>query len=354
MDLLAGAVDAVDLLCYTHADPPEGLDAYVHMLNAGFPIAPSAGTDAGLASGASYPPGGYRVYVEVDGALTLDGWIDGLVNGQSFVSNYPLITEFAVEGSGSGDVLAHGGQLLNGTISVECVLPISTVEIIANTGVLQTLTPGGGSATSFTSGFQFDPTGLTWVVARVLGTADSWHVLSASGLFAQTAPVYLSPPSLPPAPQWEKDAAAYFLEQLLLVQFVYDTDGYFPGDSRDDYDEAMTESVMFFAGLHSGLPSDVRPPTPDGAWEITSTWPNPFNPDLVVRYRAGHEHHRVDVYNVEGRHMRTLFDGQQDPGEHMVTWDGRNSDGAAATSGVYFIRLSTSHSSTVRKVVLLK
>jgi len=84
-----------------------------------------------------------------------------------------------------------------------------------------------------------------------------------------------------------------------------------------------------------------------------SAWPNPFNPrvrlamDVPVSGTA-----RLDVYDVRGRLVVRLFDGVLDVGRREMDWNGNNSTGLPAPSGVYFARLETEAGRVVRKLVL--
>jgi len=60
------------------------------------------------------------------------------------------------------------------------------------------------------------------------------------------------------------------------------------------------------------------------------------------------------VYDVSGRVVATLVDGQVGAGEHVVRWDGRAAGGALAATGVYFARFSAEGRSEMRKMVLVK
>jgi flagellar hook assembly protein FlgD len=60
------------------------------------------------------------------------------------------------------------------------------------------------------------------------------------------------------------------------------------------------------------------------------------------------------VYDVSGRRVALLEHGTMDAGEHRAEWNGRCSDGSAAATGVYFMRLRTPDGSKTVKAVLLK
>ncbi len=86
--------------------------------------------------------------------------------------------------------------------------------------------------------------------------------------------------------------------------------------------------------------------------------PNPFNPATEITYSipGGRDPSRVSlvVYDVRGRRVRILQDAEQSGGEYAVGWDGRDGDGIAVASGVYFCRLTWNGKSETRRVVLLK
>ena len=69
--------------------------------------------------------------------------------------------------------------------------------------------------------------------------------------------------------------------------------------------------------------------------------PNPFNPQVTVSFglpRAAAV--AVDVYDLQGRHVRSLArDLPLAAGFHQVSWDGRTDAGAAAPSGTYLFRV---------------
>jgi hypothetical protein len=94
---------------------------------------------------------------------------------------------------------------------------------------------------------------------------------------------------------------------------------------------------------------------------LAQNYPNPFNLTTLIRYRIRQEENgkspipvSLVVYNLLGQKVRDLVDGQQDPGEHQVIWDGRDDRGEECSSGVYFYRLTAGERSIAKKLVLLK
>jgi FlgD Ig-like domain len=56
------------------------------------------------------------------------------------------------------------------------------------------------------------------------------------------------------------------------------------------------------------------------------------------------------IYDVRGRRLRTLVDGDLPAGATDVVWDGRDQNGATAAAGVYFGSLQTSGTRFVARV----
>ena len=83
--------------------------------------------------------------------------------------------------------------------------------------------------------------------------------------------------------------------------------------------------------------------------------PNPFNPKTTIEFYIPERGvMELAVYDVSGRRVALLAHGTTGAGEHRAEWNGRCSDGSAAATGVYFMRLRTMDGSKTVKAVLLK
>jgi hypothetical protein len=101
-----------------------------------------------------------------------------------------------------------------------------------------------------------------------------------------------------------------------------------------------------------------EPSTMPSSFYLGPAVPNPFNPTMEITYgipaTAGTSRVVLDVCDVLGRHVRSLVNRDQAPGEYRVTWDGKDGHGESVASGVYFYRLQTGSQTLTRKAVLLK
>ncbi len=80
---------------------------------------------------------------------------------------------------------------------------------------------------------------------------------------------------------------------------------------------------------------DPRLPVTADEFELMTPYPNPFNGEVRIEYRApAAANVEVDLVNVLGQRVKTLFDGKVDGSRQVLTW--RPDD---AATGVYFVRL---------------
>ena len=89
---------------------------------------------------------------------------------------------------------------------------------------------------------------------------------------------------------------------------------------------------------------------PLGYMEIKAS-PNPFNPSTELTYTLPSSREAtLTIYDIAGREVVRLIEGQQSPGEHSIIWDAGD-----MPSGIYFARLSTANGqSQTQKLVLMK
>jgi hypothetical protein len=100
--------------------------------------------------------------------------------------------------------------------------------------------------------------------------------------------------------------------------------------------------------------TDVEESVLDGV-VLDGNRPNPFNPVTAIRF-AVPSRGRVElsVYDVAGRRVATLVDGEVDGGYHDAVWDGRTDSGEGVATGIYFARLSAFGEERTHKMILLK
>jgi len=86
------------------------------------------------------------------------------------------------------------------------------------------------------------------------------------------------------------------------------------------------------------------------AYSIDNAYPNPFNPITSISYSIPEETKvNIEIYDMLGRRVTTLFDGVQTAGTYKTTWNAEN-----CASGIYFYKLSAKNFTQTRKIILMK
>ena len=91
------------------------------------------------------------------------------------------------------------------------------------------------------------------------------------------------------------------------------------------------------------------------AYDLMQNYPNPFNPSTSIGFtlpEAGHV--SLNIYDMTGRLVTTLVEGNLTEGVHMVDWNGLDSSGSMVSAGVYFYTLESSDMMMTKKMILMK
>ena len=88
---------------------------------------------------------------------------------------------------------------------------------------------------------------------------------------------------------------------------------------------------------------------------VSPAFPNPFNPVTVIHYGLPTDGHvTIDVYDISGRLVATLIDGDMGNGSHIVVWDGMDNSGIQVSAGLYIYSLQTADMTMTKKMVFMK
>jgi hypothetical protein len=91
------------------------------------------------------------------------------------------------------------------------------------------------------------------------------------------------------------------------------------------------------------------------AYRLWPNAPNPFNAATTIRFWIPVEEPvAVTIHDVAARRLATIAQGVYRPGEFTVVWNGKDSEGAPAPSGIYFARLRAGDFTATRKMILLR
>ncbi len=100
-------------------------------------------------------------------------------------------------------------------------------------------------------------------------------------------------------------------------------------------------------GPASGIDDETSPPR---EFVLSQNYPNPFNAQTTITYTQTRSGPVVlNIYNLLGERVATVFEGAQDAGEHSAIWDA-----GEMPSGIYFCRMTAGDDARVMKMILMK
>jgi hypothetical protein len=102
--------------------------------------------------------------------------------------------------------------------------------------------------------------------------------------------------------------------------------------------------------LNSENQIDVTSNIIPSEFSVSNAYPNPFNPVTALNINLPQESVvKVNVYNVAGQMVGSVFNNSLVAGTHSISWDASN-----LSSGVYLIRTEAGKNISTQKVMLLK
>ena len=161
-----------------------------------------------------------------------------------------------------------------------------------------------------------------------------------------------------------------------LSKYHHEGNGNIIGDplfiNPDNMDFSLTEASP---AIDAGNPNS--PPDPDGTradigaipymqptrvnnaniytFELLQNYPNPFNPSTEIKYSIpATEHVELIVYDILGKHVKTLVNKSQKEGWHSIKWDGINEWNHKVASGLYLYKLKTKTYQKSCKMLIVK
>jgi hypothetical protein len=127
---------------------------------------------------------------------------------------------------------------------------------------------------------------------------------------------------------------------------VLASDGY-DSTASSNGPRSLTIDVSGLLALHGiGLPE---------VFALHNNYPNPFNPVTNISYDIPEVAQvTLDIYNISGQKVRTLAQGQHEPGRYRIQWNATNDYGKPLSSGMYIYKIHAGDFVSVKKLILMK
>jgi len=115
-------------------------------------------------------------------------------------------------------------------------------------------------------------------------------------------------------------------------------------------DGLYSPDTLFITGTATPVSVDNHPGQLPTVYSLAQNYPNPFNPTTTIAFDLPQASDvRVQVFDIEGRLVKELVNGNLPAGHHNVSFDG-----SALASGIYFYRLTSPHFTAMSKMALIK
>ena len=188
LDVALGLGDFYDIGALW-SDELASAEFYYRLLNAGFRIPATGGTDQFSDVWRDPPPGSDRTFARIDGPLTVASWLDAVRRGRTFMSTGPLLF-LTVDGREPGDEIRltpDGPESVRVTAEAIAMTPMDSLQIVVNGRIARTVAATDRSRIVFDGPVEIPQGG--WVTARVLGPHSKY--IGDDYAFAHTGPVYV-------------------------------------------------------------------------------------------------------------------------------------------------------------------
>jgi Tol biopolymer transport system component len=246
LDVALGKGDFYDVLCIPY-DALDNAEMYYRLLNSGFQLPATGGSDNFADVWRDPPAGTVRTYAHLQvKPLSVDAWLDAVEEGNTFASNGPLLfvdvegrlpgSEISLEGSGPDTLSGHG--------EIHSIAPLNEVEILFNGEVVDSINVQEMELPfEFSSPVTVQENG--WIAVRAIGPHSKY--LMDSYAFAQTTPVYI----LRDGQRYTSPEDALFLRDIVdaLWDSVNDRDLWDSKADKQRYKQAVDKAHKVYTRI---------------------------------------------------------------------------------------------------------
>lgn len=118
-----------------------------------------------------------------------------------------------------------------------------------------------------------------------------------------------------------------------------------------------THSIVSGSGSLTSIEAPLEQAVP-ASFYLEQNYPNPLVSGMNATQIAFAVQEAgpvlLEIYNVVGQKILTLFNGEAQPGRNVFTWNGRDATGARLPSGTYIYKLTAGRVSTAKRLILSK
>ena len=111
------------------------------------------------------------------------------------------------------------------------------------------------------------------------------------------------------------------------------------------------DGIVGLASWTSPATTGITSPAPRRAL-ATTAFPNPFRPRTEIAFELPRpDRATIEIFDVSGRLVKTLLDGELPAGAHAVAWDATDRRGRRVVAGTYLYRVTTPEGAGAGRIV---
>ncbi len=85
---------------------------------------------------------------------------------------------------------------------------------------------------------------------------------------------------------------------------------------------------------------------------LINSSPNPFINNTSISFSIRNSSSiQLDIYNVLGQRVKSIYNKRMKPGTYEIPWDGKNYNGCILANGVYLVRLKIEKGLSIKKII---
>ncbi len=118
------------------------------------------------------------------------------------------------------------------------------------------------------------------------------------------------------------------------------------------YDQPMDLVEIHIKTPTSLINQDNRSPV---STALIKGYPNPFNGLITIEISVAElAEYRIDLFNIRGQHIKSLYKGRLNRGKHYLQWNGTDISNRQTASGIYLLALNSGNYFEKYKIVYVK
>ncbi len=124
---------------------------------------------------------------------------------------------------------------------------------------------------------------------------------------------------------------------------------------RDSFEKCIPYVEKSYIGPNATVLESNENLSQKRDYNLYQNYPNPFNPSTTIKFNNSIAMHiKLNIYSIDGSHVKSLINKYLNPGNYLFTWDGRDKNNQLVSSGVYFYKIDNGIVTETKRMILMR